>query len=106
MKNKKRLKVAVLFGGRSGEHEISLRSAASVIRNLDSARFEVVPVAIDKSGKWLLNDLSLLEKNAQALSILKDAPRVVLPPNPADGQSQLMPLGANSVAGTTPCSIE
>ncbi len=49
---KKKLRVAVLFGGRSSEHEISLRSAAFVIRNLDPTRFEVVSLLIDKQGKW------------------------------------------------------
>ncbi len=50
---KKKTRVAVLFGGRSGEHEVSLRSAASVIAALDKTRYEVVPIAITKAGKWL-----------------------------------------------------
>jgi D-alanine-D-alanine ligase len=50
-----RLRVALLFGGRSGEHEVSLRSAASVAAGL-AARHEVVPVLIDKAGRWLLQD--------------------------------------------------
>ncbi len=49
----KRIKVGVVFGGRSGEHEISLRSADSIIRALDPAKYECVPIAITKSGKWL-----------------------------------------------------
>jgi len=48
-----KLRVAVLFGGRSGEHEISIRSAASVIEALDRNRYEVVPAGIDKQGRWL-----------------------------------------------------
>lgn len=88
----KKLRVAVLYGGRSGEHEISLQSAASVIRHLDPARFEVVPVAIDKNGRWLLNDLSTLEKNAKSLPVFRDAPRVVLPPNPNSEQASLIPV--------------
>jgi len=79
----KKLRVAVLYGGRSGEHEISLQSAASVINYLDRDRFEIVPVAIDKRGRWHLNDISLLE-GKKCLSVFKDAPNVVLPPNPAD----------------------
>ena len=47
------LRVAVLFGGRSGEHEISIRSAASVIAALDRSQYEVIPAAIDKKGRWL-----------------------------------------------------
>ncbi|HTP59343.1 MAG TPA: D-alanine--D-alanine ligase A, partial [Spirochaetia bacterium] len=46
------LKICVLYGGRSGEHEISLRSAASVVKNLDPARYQVTAVGIDKSGRW------------------------------------------------------
>jgi D-alanine-D-alanine ligase len=48
-----KLRVAVLFGGRSGEHEISIRSAASVIEALDRRRYAVIPAAIDKQGRWL-----------------------------------------------------
>src|SRR5438309_858962 len=79
----KKLRVAVLYGGRSGEHEVSLQSAASVINYLDRDRFEIVPVAIDKQGRWLLNDISLLE-GKKSLPVFEDAPNVVLPPNPAD----------------------
>ena len=49
-----KLRVGVLFGGRSGEHEVSLMSAASIMRTLSSAGYEVVPIAISKEGKWLL----------------------------------------------------
>jgi D-alanine-D-alanine ligase len=49
----KKIRVGVLFGGRSGEHEVSLRSAASVISALDKNRYEVLPIAIAKTGKWL-----------------------------------------------------
>jgi D-alanine-D-alanine ligase len=76
----------VLYGGRSGEHEVSLQSAASVINFLDRDRFEIVPVAIDKQGRWHLNDISLLE-GKKSLPVFKDAPRVMLPPNPADSGS-------------------
>jgi D-alanine-D-alanine ligase len=48
----KRLRVGVVYGGRSGEHEVSLRSAASVIAALDPARYEVIPIAITKDGRW------------------------------------------------------
>src|SRR5437016_4829592 len=49
----KRLKVGILFGGRSGEHEVSLLSAASVMQAIDKSRFEVVPIGITKEGRWL-----------------------------------------------------
>jgi D-alanine-D-alanine ligase len=56
----KKLRVAVLFGGRSAEHEISLLSARFVVEALDRARFEPVLVGIDKSGRWLLQEEALL----------------------------------------------
>lgn len=93
---KKKLRVAVLYGGKSGEHEVSLQSAASVIRNLDSNRFEVVPIAIDKSGRWLLQDLSRIEKNVKALPVFKDAPQVVLPSSDWNGESSLVSLGGQT----------
>lgn len=49
-----KIRVAVLYGGRSAEHEVSLRSAANVIQYLDASRFEVIPVGIDKQGNWFL----------------------------------------------------
>ncbi|MBI2712145.1 MAG: D-alanine--D-alanine ligase [Bdellovibrio sp.] len=95
MSNSKKLRVAVLYGGRSGEHEISLRSAASVIRHLDPSRFDVIPVAIDKQGRWLLNDLSLIQNSGDVLPVFKDAPKVLLPPNPENSQASLVVLGGS-----------
>ena len=48
-----KLRVGILFGGRSGEHEVSLLSAASVIKAIDRDKFDVVPIAITKQGQWL-----------------------------------------------------
>jgi D-alanine-D-alanine ligase len=49
---KKRLRIGILFGGRSGEHEVSLLSAASVISALDPEKYEAVPIGISKDGRW------------------------------------------------------
>jgi len=49
----KKLTVLVLFGGRSAEHEVSIRSAGSVINSLDARKYDVIPVAISKEGRWL-----------------------------------------------------
>jgi D-alanine-D-alanine ligase len=49
----KKLRVGVIFGGRSGEHEISIRSARAIIESIDRKKFDVVPIAITKEGKWL-----------------------------------------------------
>lgn len=49
----KKLRVGVLFGGRSGEHEVSLLSAASILKAIDRRKFDVVPIGITKEGRWL-----------------------------------------------------
>jgi D-alanine-D-alanine ligase len=49
----KKLRIGVLFGGRSGEHEVSLLSAASILKAIDRTKFDVVPIGINKSGHWL-----------------------------------------------------
>lgn len=56
MTQRDKIRVGVLYGGRSGEHEISLVSAANVIENLDRTLFEVIPIGIDKQGNWYLGD--------------------------------------------------
>ena len=53
MTKKTKLRIGILFGGRSGEHEVSLRSAASILSAIDRNRYEVVPIAITKHGHWL-----------------------------------------------------
>ena len=50
----KKLSVCVLFGGRSPEHEVSLRSAESVLNNMDPEKYNIFPVGITKQGNWLL----------------------------------------------------
>jgi D-alanine-D-alanine ligase len=49
----KKLRVGVIFGGRSGEHEVSIRSAQAIIEGINKKKFDVVPIAIGKEGKWL-----------------------------------------------------
>lgn len=86
MSDKKRLRVGIIFGGRSGEHEVSLASAASVIRALDPEKYEAVPIGITKDGRWLVGTgaAKLLPE------VLKSGERVVLPPDPS--AAALVPL--------------
>ena len=49
----RKIRIAVLFGGRSGEHDVSIRSAASVLQALDREKYDVIPVAITREGRWL-----------------------------------------------------
>ena len=67
----KKLRVGVIFGGRSGEHEVSIRSAHAVIDAIDRDRHEVVPIAITKEGKWL--------SPPEAARLLSDSARSLLP---------------------------
>jgi D-alanine-D-alanine ligase len=52
----KRLRIGVIYGGRSGEHEVSLASAASVMANLDRSRYEPIPIRIERDGRWAIAD--------------------------------------------------
>jgi D-alanine-D-alanine ligase len=52
----RKLRVGVIYGGRSGEHEVSLASAAAVIANLDRQRYEPVPIRIERDGRWTIPD--------------------------------------------------
>jgi D-alanine-D-alanine ligase len=68
------MNICILYGGRSGEHEISLRSAASVVKNLDPSRYTVAAIGIDKAGRWhLQEELRLLEVPGQG-SVLSIVP--------------------------------
>ena len=78
MTNHRKLHIGVIFGGRSGEHEVSLRSARSVMAALDPAKYEVTPIGITKDGRWLAADA------AGALADGDAARAVTLLPEPGD----------------------
>ncbi len=88
----KRLRVGVLYGGRSGEHEVSLASAAAVFANLDRKRYEPIAIRIDKDGRWRLSDRPPSAASAAEVidQVRSDAARVrggrevFLPPRPGD----------------------
>ena len=82
----KRLRVGVLFGGRSGEHEVSLASAASVIRGLDPDQYEAVPIGITKDGHWLVGEGAV----KMLPEVLKGGRRVMLTADPTE--AALVPL--------------
>jgi D-alanine-D-alanine ligase len=91
-----RLRVAVLFGGRSAEHEISLLSARFVLESLDPERYEAVLVGIDKDGRWLLQEAALLLGAARDPRLVKlnaAMPGVLLPPYSQPGGDQLVRVG-------------
>jgi len=89
---KKRLRVGVLFGGRSGEHEVSLASAGSVIRGLDPDKYEPIPIGITKDGHWLVG-----EGAAKLLpDILKSGRRVMLTADPTEAAIVPLDRGAGA----------
>jgi D-alanine-D-alanine ligase len=108
----KKLRVGILFGGRSGEHEVSLLSAASVFNAIDKTRFEVVPIGITKEGRWLtaadaerlLQGKGVSESSSQAhlragdpeatpgAAVLASGEAAVFPPEPQRQPGSLTPF--------------
>ncbi len=91
MTSSDKIRVAVLYGGRSAEHEVSLRSAANVIQYLDQSRFEVIPIGIDKQGNWFLgNDVFAKSLEHNKVSQLHDGSHTWFAPewigNPSERQ--------------------
>jgi len=97
MSDEKKIRVGILFGGKSAEHEVSLQSAKNVVDAIDKTKYDVVLIGIDKTGKWLLPNSSqfLLNTNNPKLIALNTQNResVALVP---EGNGQLANL---SVAG-------
>ena len=105
----KKLRVGILFGGRSGEHEVSLLSAASVLHAIDQDKYEVVPIGITKDGRWLTagdaenmlqGKLAVESRHLRAgdpeatqpAAVLARGESVVVPPEPVRRQSGLVPF--------------
>lgn len=70
-----KVRVGIIFGGRSAEHEVSLQSARNIVDALDRTRFEPILIGIDKAGHWHLNDTSnfLLNQENPALIALNQS---------------------------------
>jgi len=99
MMNKK-IRIAVLFGGRSAEHEVSLQSAKSVVDALDKTKYEIVLIGIDKKGNWLLNNQStflLHAENPKLISLNKSTKEVSIIPG---STKQLLTTSTNDQIGT------
>lgn len=82
----KKIRVAVLFGGKSAEHEVSLQSAKNVIDAIDREKYEVVLIGIDHDGKWYLNELShflLHDKNPKMIRLARGKDNLALIPGAA-----------------------
>ena len=89
----KKLRVGILFGGRSGEHEVSLLSAASILKAVDRRKFDVVPIGISKSGHWLTaGHATALLAGSSAEPAL---PSEILPPAHQNAVTALVPDAAS-----------
>jgi D-alanine-D-alanine ligase len=84
----KKLRVGVIYGGRSGEHEVSLASAASVFQNLDPAKYEAVPILIGKDGRWALPDHA--PTTMKAADVIADSRGARLPAAGSDREAHLV----------------
>jgi len=108
-----KIRVGILFGGRSGEHEVSLLSAASVLNAIDKEKYDVVPIGITKDGRWLtaehaedlLQGRLMLEPrhlragdpdNTSSAAVLARGESVVVPPEPIHRQSGLVPFQSDA----------
>jgi D-alanine-D-alanine ligase len=80
----KKLRIGVIFGGRSGEHEISLKSAESILRSLDLSKYEVIPIGITHEGRWLAarNALALLSPAEAIQKVLTSGDSITLSAEP------------------------
>src|SRR6202789_212542 len=115
----KKLRVGILFGGRSGEHEVSLLSAASVLQAIDKNKYEVVPIGITKDGRWLtagdaenlLQGKLTLEarhlragdpETTQPAAVLARGESVVVPPEPVHRAGGLVPFQTQAPPNQAP----
>lgn len=95
MSQPEKIRVAVLYGGRSGEHEVSLLSATNVIQYLDRSRFEVIPIGIDRQGTWFLGDdvfRQELSHTPAKLRLSQEAERMLFNPESIGKQIQHVQL--------------
>jgi D-alanine-D-alanine ligase len=104
MSNTKK-KIAVIFGGKSGEHEVSISSAISVFNALDKSKYEVTLIGIDKSGRWLLPSETLIlthAENPRLLNLNKEKETISLVPY--ESQCQLISIETKTTPTATSTS--
>jgi D-alanine-D-alanine ligase len=96
-----KIRIGIVFGGRSAEHEVSIQSAKNIIDAIDASKYEVVLLGIDREGRWYLNERSLpLLESGKALPNLSmdGAHEVALAPR--GDSTQLVDLSSNTGMGT------
>jgi D-alanine-D-alanine ligase len=93
-KSSSKIRVGIIFGGRSGEHEVSLLSAASVLNAIDKTKYDVVPIGITKEGRWLT-----AENAERLLKGSASEPSAAAPTNLRAGDPEATPGAALLAAG-------
>ncbi len=96
-----KIRVAILFGGKSAEHEVSLQSAKNIVDAIDKEKYEVVLIGIDKQGRWTLSDPSkflLHAENPKLISLNKSQESVALV-TAESGSHEIVALAGNSSPG-------
>lgn len=76
-----KLNIAVLFGGKSGEHDVSIMSAMSVMKNLSKEKYNIIPLGIDKAGQWYLYKGDILD--IKPMEWVKNSQKAFIPPDSA-----------------------
>ncbi len=101
MAEKRKIRVGLIFGGRSGEHEVSLASSQAVMANLDPEKYEIVPLGITKEGSWLLGmepqQLIAAEREAAGLMASETTTAVTLTGDPS--VRRLIPVQEGAALG-------
>ena len=95
-----KIRLGIVYGGRSGEHEVSLRSARSVLENLDRQKYEPVLIGIDPSGRWHLHDeteFRRLTASAMPASLPSGDDDVALTPVPRQGELTALDQGSRGM---------
>ncbi len=97
----KKVRIGIVFGGRSAEHEVSIQSAKNIIDAIDASKYEIVLLGIDREGRWYLNESSLpLLEAGKALPNLRTEGAREVALAPRGDSTQLVDLSANKGMGT------
>ncbi|MGH9377998.1 MAG: D-alanine--D-alanine ligase family protein [Terriglobia bacterium] len=96
----KKIRLGILFGGRSGEHEVSLESAASVLKAIDRKKYDVAPIGITREGRWVLGS-ALSESSPKALAGVFQSGKAIAPPaDPTRRELAPLPSPSRAVRNT------
>ena len=103
------MNIAIVYGGKSSEHEVSLRSASAVVRNIDQKKHNICLFGITKDGRWYLQsqkELERIKNNAEAILTIQENPDMVLSVVPGGGTAGgFIVIGSTFGAKTIPVDV-